>query len=97
MSSSRHRWQDDAACLGSDVEKYFDLYEEDATGTIVRNEVDSTCRSCPVMRTCFAYAKFYELTGIWGGVYMTQGNIDVTLNSHKTPDDWAKTYVALTK
>ena len=97
MSSSRHKWQDDSACLESGVEMFFDDYEEDTEPYQVRQAVDSMCRGCPVMRTCFAYAKFYELTGVWGGMYMTQGEIDTLFNEHKTPNDWAETYTALTK
>lgn len=97
MSSSRHKWQDDAACLDAGVDFFFDAYEDDTEPYKVRHAVDSLCRDCPVMRTCFAYAKFYELTGVWGGVYMTDGKMDYELNDHKTPNDWALTYTALTK
>lgn len=95
MTSSRHDWQDDAACLGEKVNDFFDNYEEDEGGEL-RQEMDGLCRSCPVMRTCFAYAKYYRLTGVWGGIYMNKGDIDKEMNNHKTPDDWAKTYVAIT-
>ena len=96
MSYSRHSWQDDAACLESDVEEYFDKYEDDSGEFNIRHKVDSGCRKCPVMRTCFAYGKFFELTGVWGGIYMNNGSIDHAINEHKSPEDWAQTYAALT-
>lgn len=95
MTSLRHNWQDDASCHRLDVELFFDKYEEPVYDR--RQQVDLLCRSCPVMRTCFAYAKFYKLTGVWGGVYMTDGKIDDMFNEHKTPDNWAETYTALIK
>lgn len=96
MSYLRHKWQDDALCLDEDVNLFFDKYEEDEDGDI-RHKVDEGCRSCPVMRTCFAYAKYYEQTGVWGGVYMTGGEMDIPMNDHKSPEDWAQTYAALTR
>ena len=56
MTSSRHDWQDDAACLGEKVNDFFDNYEDDEGGEL-RQEMDGLCRYCPDMRTCFAYAK----------------------------------------
>lgn len=94
--NSRHDWQDDAACLNSDRENFFDNYEEDDEAPHdIRKSVDKMCLGCPVMRTCFAYAKYYELTGVWGGIYMNRGQMDEEFNDHKTPDDWATTYMRL--
>lgn len=91
---SRHDWQDEAACLGEELNDFFDDYEDDVE---TRTSVDNRCRNCPVMQTCFAYGKYYTLTGVWGGIYLESGEMSKEFNDHKTPDDWAKTYVALTE
>ena len=47
----QHLWKDDALCLGSDTNVFFDIYEEQ---TETREFVDSLCRTCPVANKCFA-------------------------------------------
>ena len=97
VTYSRHSWQDDAACLGHDTEEYFDRYEEDTeeNNFSLRREVDARCQGCPVVRMCMTHAKYYQLTGVWGGMYMVGGSIKNEFNDHKSPDDWAKTYKAI--
>ena len=97
MTYSGHRWQDDAACLGDETERYFDWYEEDTeeNSFALRREVDKRCQGCPVVRQCMIDAKYYQSTGVWGGMYMVGGSIKNEFNGHKSPDDWAKTYKAI--
>ena len=47
----QHLWKDDAECLGSDTNMFFDDYEEKPES---RAFVDSICRTCPVAKRCFA-------------------------------------------
>lgn len=89
----RHLWKDEAACLGMELNDFFDNYEEQPE---IRSEIDSICKSCPVRRICFATAISEKNTGVWGGIYLEQGEISREFNRHKTKQDWANTWQALT-
>lgn len=89
----QHIWKDNALCLGSDTNDYFDTYEEKPE---TREFVDSLCRTCPVARTCFANGVSGKEWGIWGGVYLQDGEISKEFNNHKTKKDWSYMWQALT-
>jgi hypothetical protein len=86
-------WKNKAACLGENVDDYFDNYEEDVE---LRSVVDQVCRECPIKKMCFAAGVSGKETGVWGGVYFEQGNISREFNRHKTRQVWADTWQALT-
>ena len=88
-----HLWKDDSACLGMETNDFFDNYEEQPE---IRAEIDSICKECPVRRICFANGISGKNTGVWGGVYLEQGDISREFNRHKTKQDWANTWQALT-
>lgn len=88
-----HKWKNDAACLGEETNDYFDNYEEDVD---LRPIVDQVCRECPVRKICFAAAVSEKNTGVWGGIYLEQGDISREFNRHKTKQDWANTWQSLT-
>ena len=89
----QHLWKDDALCLGSDTNLYFDIYEEHPES---REFVDSLCRACPVARKCFAVGVSGKEWGVWGGIYLEGGEISKEFNNHKTKKDWAYTWQSLT-
>jgi len=89
----QHLWKDDALCLGSDTNVFFDKYEEQPE---TRNLVDSSCRTCPVVRICFANGISGKEWGVWGGVYLEEGEISKEFNSHKTKKDWSYIWEAIT-
>lgn len=89
----QHIWKDNALCLGSDTNDYFDTYEEKPE---TREFVDSLCRTCSVARTCFANGVSGKEWGIWGGVYLQDGEISKEFNNHKTKKDWSYMWQALT-
>ncbi len=89
----QHIWKDNALCLGSDTNDYFDTYEEKPE---TREFVDSLCRTCPVARTCFANGVSGKEWGIWGGVYLEDGEVSKEFNNHKTKKDWSYMWQALT-
>jgi hypothetical protein len=86
-------WKNKAACLGENVDDYFDNYEEDIE---LRSVVDQVCGDCPVRKMCFAAGVSGKETGVWGGVYFEQGDISREFNRHKAKTGWAKTWQALT-
>jgi hypothetical protein len=46
--------------------------------------------SCPVMKMCYQSGVDNSEYGVWGGVYMSSGEIDKSKNLHKTPEVWKK-------
>lgn len=62
LSGDRYRWQDDAACRGTDVEAFYPRKSE-SVGTYPRR----LCQGCPVRSECLEFG-LYEVHGIWGGL-----------------------------
>lgn len=90
---NRHSWKDESACLDMDVNQFFDEYEEDLE---VRSVVDQICQECPMRRICFANGISGKEYGVWGGVYLENGDISREFNKHRTKADWSKTWQSLT-
>lgn len=86
-------WKDRAACKDYDTNLFFDKYEEQIT---LRPAVDKLCSECPVSQTCFAVGISTKEWGVWGGIYLENGEISREFNSHKTKADWANTWSNLT-
>lgn len=83
-------WQDLAYCNSMDPELitakediFYDKYEKDEN---TRRATDQICLSCPVTAECFEYGQCNELTGVFGGFYLTNGEVDSSRNKHKTPE-----------
>lgn len=89
---NRHKWKDDARCQGLDTNLFFDKYEENES---LRLGVEQICKECPVRRTCFAVGISGKEWGVWGGVYIENGNISKEFAKHKTKEDWAETWKSL--
>lgn len=89
----QHLWKDDASCLGTETNLYFEQYEDNIE---IRNDIDSLCRACPVAKQCFAVGISGKEWGIWGGIYIENGEISREFNKHKSKQDWASTWSALT-
>ena len=89
----QHLWKDDASCLGLDNNLFFETYEEDLE---VRPRIDSLCGRCPVAKKCFAVGVSAKEWGIWGGVYLENGEISREFNNHRTKLGWAETWQSLT-
>ena len=91
----KHLWKDKALCLKLNIEQnnFFDIYEEQPE---IRNKIDSLCLSCPVAKTCFAVGISGKEWGVWGGIYLTDGEISREFNNHKTKQDWSETWKTLT-
>ena len=63
----QHLWKDDAACLGLEVNIFFDKYEEAIES---RHIVDSVCKACPMISKCFAVGVSGKEWGIWGSQFL---------------------------
>ena len=89
----QHLWKDNAACLGLENNLFFDKYEDDVN---VRPIVDSVCSTCPVRKTCFAVGVSNKEWGIWGGIYLENGEISREFSNHRSKVGWASTWESLT-
>lgn len=89
----QHLWKDEGKCLGLETNLFFDTYEDNPE---VRPNVDALCRMCPVMKQCFAVGISGKEWGVWGGIYIENGDISREINKHKTKQDWSETWQSLT-
>lgn len=89
----KHSWKSNAACYGYDTNFFFDKYEEEER---IRPAIDDLCSKCPVMKECFAIGVSQKEWGVWGGIYLENGQISKEFNSHKGKPDWEKIWFNLT-
>lgn len=89
----KHQWKDDASCLDYDTDIFFDKYEEDEK---LRPAIDAMCNACPVQNNCFAVGVSGKEWGVWGGIYLENGDISREFSKHKTKKDWGTTWQSLT-
>jgi hypothetical protein len=90
---SKHKWKDDARCLDSDTNLFFDKYEEE---TDLKFGIDKICSECPVKKECFSVGVSQKEWGVWGGIYLESGAISREFNKHKTKPVWAAIWKSLT-
>lgn len=101
ISTETVHWHDLAACKNivevfeEDGERrifdpMFDTYENSSSPFSIRHAVDEMCLSCPVQAICYDYGVENEQSGVWGGVYLSNGKHDRTRNEHKSKDTWKK-------
>jgi hypothetical protein len=72
---------------------FFDHYEEKPES---REFVDSICRTCPVAKQCFAVGVSSKEWGVWGGIYLENGEISREFNNHRSKQEWSLTWQSLT-
>jgi len=89
----KHKWKEDALCLDFDTNLFFEKYEEDEN---LRPAIESFCDDCPVRRQCFAVGVSQKEWGVWGGIYLENGNISREFNKHRDKKSWANTWQNLT-
>lgn len=90
--ADKHSWKDNADCLNTEVNLFFDRYEEELE---LRPTVDQICSDCPLARHCFAVGVSQKEWGVWGGVYLENGKISREFNRHRTKQQWATTWTNL--
>ena len=85
---NKHSWKTEGLCLNYDTNIFFEKYEEDV---LLRPAIDKLCSECPVARECFSVGISQKEWGVWGGVYLEQGEISKEFSNHKSKSDWANT------
>lgn len=89
----KNEWKNNASCQDYDTNLFFDKYEEDIN---IRPAIDKICSECPVAKQCFAVGISQKEWGVWGGIYMENGKISREFNRHRSKEEWADTWQALT-
>jgi hypothetical protein len=80
-------WWHLAVCRGMDTNLFYDKYETDPK---IAKNIDEACFSCPVIKMCYESGIENDEYGVWGGVYLSSGEIDKSKNLHKLPETWKK-------
>lgn len=87
------KWAEGSRCVGLSTDLFFDEYEN---GSHVAKHVDTLCSTCPLQRECLSVGVARKEWGVWGGIYLEDGEINDDFNAHKTPEDWSKLWMRLT-
>ena len=88
-----HEWIVKAKCRSMDRELFFDKYEEDQD---LAKVVDNICLTCPVISDCFTHGTTNEEWGVWGGIYLENGEISREFSKHRTKEKWGEMWRSLT-
>jgi hypothetical protein len=86
---NKYEWKDSAACSEYDTDLFFDKYEEDQ---LLRPAIDNLCSECPVRKKCFAVGVSQKEWGVWGGIYLENGQISREFSDHRTKQSWGDTW-----
>ena len=78
-------WWHLGVCRGMDTNLFYNKYEADPN---VAKNIDEACLACPVINMCYKSGVENSEYGVWGGVYLSSGEIDKTKNLHKTAEIW---------
>ena len=87
LNDDELQWYHLSVCQNMDINWFFDDYESDP---VFAKNVDDICKSCPVRAMCLREGIEGNDSGVWGGVYLINGRMDESRNSHKTEEDWAE-------
>lgn len=90
---AKHKWKDEGSCLEYDTNLFFEKYEDDE---LLRPAIDKLCQACPVSKTCLAVGVSGKEWGIWGGIYLENGQISREFNNHKSKKDWGNLWLQMT-
>jgi hypothetical protein len=90
---NQHLWKDDAPCRDFDTNLFFEEYEDNINN---RLNIDGVCTACPMVKQCFAVGISGKEWGVWGGVYLENGEISREFNNHKSKHDWADMWQKMT-
>jgi hypothetical protein len=88
------RWAEGASCVGLPSELFFEWYESNEQ--VARDVDQDHCMTCSKQRECLALGVARREWGVWGGIYLEDGEISEEHNSHKTEEDWGNLWLRLT-
>lgn len=80
-------WWHLAVCGNMDTNLFYDKYETDVN---IAKNIDEACLSCPVIKMCYESGIENDEYGVWGGIYLSSGEIDKSKNLHKTQEVWKR-------
>lgn len=78
-------WYHLSVCLNMSTNWFFDDYENDP---VFAANMDTICESCPVRRMCLREGIENQEYGLWGGVFLNNGRMEPSRNTHKTEAQW---------
>ena len=87
------RWSEGASCAGLPTDLFFDTYELDS---LKAKHLDALCMTCPIQRECLNVGVGRKEWGLWGGIYLEDGDIHEEYNAHKTSEDWGNLWLRVT-
>ena len=94
MTNKRNKWKDEGLCINYETSLFFEQYEEGSVE--FKNNMDQFCLNCPMIKTCFAVGVSGKEYGLWGGIYLEEGEPSKEFNSHKNKESWSNHWQALT-
>lgn len=86
-------WKDEGKCVGQETNIFYDIYENNVQ---MRSTIDGICMGCPVMKKCFSEGVSNKEWGVWGAVYLEDGQISKEFNDHRTSSQWADVFAKIT-
>lgn len=87
------KWAKGSKCIGLPTDLFFDTYE---LSSKTAGHVDQLCMSCPLQRECLSVGVARKEWGVWGGIYLEDGEISEEFNMHKTQEHWKELWMNLT-
>jgi hypothetical protein len=87
------KWAEKSNCAGLPTELFFESYEEDSA---IAKQVDSLCMTCSIQRECLSIGVGRREWGVWGGIFLRDGDVSGEANQHKTDGDWSALWLRLT-
>lgn len=83
IDPSYFEWQQLSSCKGLDTNLFFEGYESDP---IIAGEIDRMCAQCPVLKECYELGIKNKSFGVYGGFYLSNGQVDRKRNEHKSKE-----------
>lgn len=87
MLDDNTRWYHLSLCKNMPLNWFYDEYESDP---VMAETMDKTCMVCPVRKQCLREGVEQKNFGLWGGVFLNNGQPDKRANAHKTDDIWGE-------
>jgi hypothetical protein len=67
-------------------------YEWKDSAACLEYDTDLFFDECPVRKKCFAVGVSQKEWGVWGGIYLENGQISREFSDHRTKQSWGDTW-----